>query len=132
MEQALADRKKMLADDHPEVAHSYYGMAEALIPLGRYKEAHDYASKALSIIQAKLPPDHPFVVLCLAELGLADYAIGDEAGAKTLWDDTLERMPRAYPVQGPEVERIRATIADPEAALHAGRPVRSGVAVKKS
>jgi serine/threonine-protein kinase len=132
MEQALSNRKKLLADDHPEVAHSYYGMAEALIPLGRYKEAHEYASKALSILQGKLPPDHPFMVLCLAELGLADYAIGDKAGAKILWDDTLERMPRAYPVQGPEVRRIRATIADPEAALHPAQGVRDAVAVKKS
>jgi hypothetical protein len=81
---------------------------------------------------AQLPPDHPFMVLCLAELGLADYAIGDKAGAKILWDDALERMPRAYPVQGPEVRRIRATIADPEAALHPAQGVRDAVAVKKS
>jgi hypothetical protein len=71
-------------------------MAEALIPLGRCTEAHDCANKASSIIQAKLPPDHPFVVLCLAELGLADYAMGDKTGVKTLWNDVLERMPRAY------------------------------------
>ena len=38
-------------------------------------------------------------------------------GAKTNWDEALERAPRAYPDGGDELAHVRAVIADPDAAL---------------
>ena len=117
-EQALSIRTAKLGDAHPEVAHSWDAMAAALIPLGRYAEARDYAARALPVLRANMPPDHDAIVECLLHLGLAEHALGDEATARRLWDEALERAPRAYVASSVDLAALRAAIADPDRALH--------------
>ena len=92
-------------------------MAAALIPLGRYEEARDYAGRALPLLRANMPPDHDAIVDCLLHLGLAEYALGDTVSARTRWDEALERAPRAYAPGSLDLKALRATVADPQRAL---------------
>lgn len=117
-EQALSIRTAKLGDAHPEVAHAWDAMAAALIPLGRYAEARDYAARALPVLRANMPPDHDAIVECLLHLGLAEHALGDEATARRLWDEALERAPRAFVASSVDLAALRAAIADPDRALH--------------
>jgi hypothetical protein len=69
------------------------------------------------IRRAKLPADAPNVVHSLVHVGLAEYALHHAEGAKTHWEEALERAPRAWPDGGKELADVRAVIDDPDAAL---------------
>ena len=121
-DRALAFRRELLAPDHPETADALDARSQALMALQRFDEARADAEAALKIRRAKLPVDAPGVVQSLLHVGLADYALDNRESAKASWDEALERAPRAYPDGDAELAHVRATIADPDAALKRKSP----------
>jgi tetratricopeptide (TPR) repeat protein len=121
MQRALDLRKASLADDHPEMAHSFDMMARVDWLLGRYEESRAEAEKALPILRAKMPENHSSIVECLYDLGMAEYALGDAGRARTHWNEALERAPKAYAPNDPQLIAIKESIADPDRALHRTR-----------
>jgi tetratricopeptide (TPR) repeat protein len=120
-DRALALRRELLAADHPETADSLDARSQTLMALQRYDEARADAEAALTIRRAKLPPDAPAVVNSLLHVGLAEYALHHPEGAKSNWEEALERAPRAWPDGGAELEHVRGVIAAPVAALQPKR-----------
>jgi len=118
-DRALALRREVLPPDHPETADALDARSQTLMALHRYEEARSDAEAALAIRRAKLPADAPAVVQSLLHAGLAEYALDHREGAKTNWDEALERAPRAYPDGGDELAHVRLVIADPDGALRA-------------
>ncbi|HVT33198.1 MAG TPA: tetratricopeptide repeat protein [Rhodanobacteraceae bacterium] len=122
MQRALDLRKASLADDHPEMAHSFDMMARIDWLLGRYDESRAQAEKALPILRAKMPENHSSIVECLYDLGMAEYALGDVDRAKAHWEEALQRAPKAYAPDDPQLIAMKKSIADPDQALHRTRP----------
>jgi len=118
-DRALALRRELLAPDHPETADALDARSQALMSLHRYDEARADAESALAIRRAKLPADAPAVVQSLLHVGLAEYALDHGEGAKSNWDEALERALRAYPQDSNELAHVRSVIGDPGAALNA-------------
>jgi serine/threonine-protein kinase len=118
MQRALDLRRASLADDHPEMAHSFDMMARIDWLLGRYEESRAQAEKALPVLRAKMPENHSSIVECLYDLGMAEYALGDVARAKAHWNEALQRAPKAYAPNDPQLISIKTSIADPDQALH--------------
>jgi serine/threonine-protein kinase len=112
-DRVLSMRQAAMPADHPDVAETLDGRSRALIGLGRYQEAQHDAEQALAIRRAKLSPDAAATVQTLYHIGLARYALGDTAGSKQVWDDALDRAPRAYRLDNPELAELQAEIANP-------------------
>jgi serine/threonine-protein kinase len=112
-DRALALRREALPADHPDIAESLDGRSQALLGLGRYDEAVRDAEAALTIRRAKLAPDSAATVQTLYHLGLAHHSLGDTKTAKQLWNDALERAPRAYRPDNPELAKLKVAIANP-------------------
>jgi len=58
-QKALAIRKKVLGDEHPDTAGSYNNMAILYYTMQKYQEAAEMMQKALNIFEMKLPANHP-------------------------------------------------------------------------
>ncbi|CAM4847595.1 unnamed protein product [Rotaria magnacalcarata] len=58
LKEALELRRKLFADDHPSVAQACYSLAVIYMNKDEKQVAFDYAQKAITIYQAKLPKDH--------------------------------------------------------------------------
>lgn len=81
-ESILNDRIRIHGPQHPKVAVSYNQLALTEYNLADYKAAAAHFRKALEIFEAKLVPDHPYVLTTqgnlagtLSELGQADQAL---------------------------------------------------------
>ena len=58
-EEALAIRKKVHGEEHPDVAQSLNNLAVLLYHQQKYNEAKTYMEQALNIRAKVLGPDHP-------------------------------------------------------------------------
>ena len=88
-----------------------------ILPLRRYAEAREETGKALAILRRKLPAYHPLVIASLAQLGLAEYAQHETGAAKAHWDEALEQASRTLRPESPELAKLHAMIANPDALL---------------
>lgn len=59
LEQALAIRRKVLGEEHPDIAFSYNNVAYVLDALGQHKEAEREHRKALALLRKTLGEEHP-------------------------------------------------------------------------
>jgi tetratricopeptide (TPR) repeat protein len=66
----LAEREKVLGEDHPQVAATLTSMGEAFLEQEKYGEAEPLYQRALSIDEQKLGPEHPSVLVSLLNLAL--------------------------------------------------------------
>jgi tetratricopeptide (TPR) repeat protein len=80
---ALAMRREILGDDHPDVAWSYYNLAYVLLERGKQDEADNVLTKAFEMRGPNLPDEHPVVSSCFLLLGRSQMNDGrfDEARA---------------------------------------------------
>jgi tetratricopeptide (TPR) repeat protein/tRNA A-37 threonylcarbamoyl transferase component Bud32 len=69
LERALAEQKKHLAEDHPQIGILMLGRAEALFHGGRLREAETAYREAEAQLARRLPPEHPYHAAPLAGLG---------------------------------------------------------------
>ena len=57
--QVLAVRKKLLGEEHPDVAQSLTNLAAFYNSQGRYEEAEPLLLQAVQIVEKKLKKNHP-------------------------------------------------------------------------
>jgi tetratricopeptide (TPR) repeat protein len=59
LKQILAIQRKVLGEEHPEIANSYNNLANDLEAQGKYAEAVEFSRKALDICRKVLGEEHP-------------------------------------------------------------------------
>ncbi len=89
LEQALAMRRQVLGEEHPEVAVTHSELGRVLWDLGRLPEAEAHARSALAIRQKVLGPTDPETATSMSDLGLLLRYKGDRAGAEALFRECL-------------------------------------------
>ncbi|MGK7935249.1 MAG: tetratricopeptide repeat protein [Xenococcaceae cyanobacterium] len=88
-EQALAIRKKVLGDNHPDVAESLNNLAVLYESQGRYTEAEPLYQQALTIRKQQLGDNHPDVAESLNNLAVLYESQGRYSEAETLHKESL-------------------------------------------
>jgi hypothetical protein len=79
---ALAVQRRVLGDEHPEVAFTRGGLGGALAAQDRLTEATDELMVALAIQESTIGPDHPDTAVTLyhlADVRLRDRQLADAA-----------------------------------------------------
>ncbi len=89
-EKALLIRLRLLTDDHPRTALSYYSLAATLWRLGKYAEAELLFKKALEIQRRLLTDDHPETAFSYNGLAANLSYQGKYAQAQPLFEKALE------------------------------------------
>jgi eukaryotic-like serine/threonine-protein kinase len=78
---ALAERRRLFDDGHPDVARALLAMGELRAAQARSDEAETLIREALAISQTRLPPDHPESARARTALGFVLQQRGDYDGA---------------------------------------------------
>ena len=65
MEETLAFRRRILPEDHPEIALSMYNLAIMHDNLGRHEDALRMMEDALALFRRIFPEDHPVIAWAL-------------------------------------------------------------------
>ncbi|HEY8378866.1 MAG TPA: tetratricopeptide repeat protein, partial [Nannocystis sp.] len=115
LERALAIRERSLGPEHPYVADSLMGLANAHWYTGAYAEAKELHERALAIREETLGPDHPHVASSLNNLAAVHWVSGAYSEAKALLERTLAIREKAL---GPEHPDVGAALGN-LAAVHA-------------
>jgi serine/threonine protein kinase len=93
-ERALAIRRRVLGDEHPDTLRSLAGMGRLLQDQGKLDEAERYDREALQKRRRVLGEDHPDTLLSLANMGVLLDQEGKTSEAEPLFRDALERRRR--------------------------------------
>jgi len=89
-EKALAIRRRLLTDDHPDTAIGYDSVALDLNAQGKYAAAQPLYEKALAIRRRLLTDDHPSTALSYNNVAHNLNAQGKYAAAQPLFEKALE------------------------------------------
>jgi serine/threonine protein kinase/Flp pilus assembly protein TadD len=89
LEEALAMRRKVLGEAHPDVGVTESELGRVLFDQGRLDEAEAHFRKALAIRRKALGPADHETASSMSDLGLLLREKGDRAGAEALLRDTL-------------------------------------------
>jgi CHAT domain-containing protein len=87
--QALAIRKKVLGEDHPDYAISLNNLAVLYESMGNYGEAWPLFKQSLTIIKRFLGEDHPDYATSLNNLAALYESMGNYAEAEPLYKEAL-------------------------------------------
>ena len=88
-EQALAIRRKVLGEEHPDTATSLDNLGSLLQDMGDNAGARPYYEQALAICRKVLGEEHPDTASSLNNLGSLLHAMGDYAGALPYFEQAL-------------------------------------------
>jgi eukaryotic-like serine/threonine-protein kinase len=111
LEEALAMRRKILGEGHPEVAVSHSELGRALSDLGLLGEAEAHFRSALAIRRKALGPADHETGTSMSDLGLLLRQKGDRAGAEALFRETLAVMRGSRGPKHPDVATSLANLA---------------------
>jgi tetratricopeptide (TPR) repeat protein/predicted Ser/Thr protein kinase len=87
MQQAFEVKRRILGDEHPEVAGAIENVGLALAHVGRIPEARETFAESHALFRRALGDDHPDVALSAANLAQAQGDMGDHAGAEALFEE---------------------------------------------
>ena len=87
--QALAIRKKVLGEEHPDYASSLSNLGDLYFKMRDYKKAETYCLQALAIQKKVLGEEHPDYASCLNILGLLYSEIVDYKKSETYFLQAL-------------------------------------------
>jgi CHAT domain-containing protein/tetratricopeptide (TPR) repeat protein len=93
--QAMAIRRELLGEDHPDYADSLNNLGMLYQNTGDYAKAEPLLRQALEIRKRALGEDHPDYALSLNNLGMLYQNTGDYAKAEPLYCQALEIRKRA-------------------------------------
>jgi serine/threonine protein kinase/Flp pilus assembly protein TadD len=111
LEEALAMRRKVLGEEHPEVAISHSELGRTLFDLGRLDEAEAHFRSALAIrLKALGPADHE-TATSMSDLGHLLQQKGDGAGAERLFRETLAVTRKSSGPKHPDVATALGNLA---------------------
>jgi tetratricopeptide (TPR) repeat protein len=88
-EQALAIRKKVLGEEHPDTASSLNNLGGLLDSMGDYQGARPFYEQALAIRKKVLGEEHPDTASSLNNLGGLLDSMGDYQGARPYLEQAL-------------------------------------------
>ncbi|MEO1396829.1 MAG: toll/interleukin-1 receptor domain-containing protein, partial [Cyanobacteria bacterium J06634_5] len=108
---ALAMRKRLLGDEHPDVAGSLNNLALLYYNQGRYSDAEPLYIDALAMSKRLLGDEHPDVAGSLNNLALLYYNQGRYSDAEPLYIDALAMKKRLLGDEHPDVARSLNNLA---------------------
>ncbi|HEX7186451.1 MAG TPA: serine/threonine-protein kinase [Thermoanaerobaculia bacterium] len=111
LEEALAMRRKVLGEEHPEVAVSHSELGRTLFDQGRLGEAEAHFRSALAIRRKVLGPADHETATSMSDLGLLLRQKGDRAGAETLFRETLALTRKSSGPKHPDTGTALANLA---------------------
>jgi CHAT domain-containing protein/tetratricopeptide (TPR) repeat protein len=100
---ALSMRRKLLGDEHPDVAQSLNNLAFLLMHQGDYAGAEPLFREALAMWRELLGDEHPDAALSLGNLASVLWAQGDYAGAEPLYREALTLRRKLLGDEHPDV-----------------------------
>lgn len=111
LEEALAMRRKILGEEHPDVAITHSELGRTLFDQGRLDEAEVHFRWALAIRRKVLGPDDHETATSMSDLGHLLRQKGDRAGAETLFRETLAVTRKSSGPKHPDVATSLANLA---------------------
>ncbi|HSF43172.1 MAG TPA: serine/threonine-protein kinase, partial [Thermoanaerobaculia bacterium] len=111
LEEALAMRRKILGEEHPDVAISHSELGRTLFDQGRLDEAETHFRSALAIRRKVLGPADHETATSMSDLGHLLRQKGDRAGAETLFRETLAVTRKSSGPKHPDVATALANLA---------------------
>jgi eukaryotic-like serine/threonine-protein kinase len=109
--EALAMRRAILGENHPDVAISHSELGRTLFDQGRLDEAEAHFRAALAIRRKALGPAHHETATSMSDLGLLLRQKGDRAGAEALFRETLAVTRKSSGPKHPDVGTALANLA---------------------
>ncbi|CAF1269401.1 unnamed protein product [Rotaria sordida] len=101
---SLADRKKILGDDHLLLADNYSSIGGVQHALGGFDKAMENYNEALKIREANLPSDHPSIALNYQAIGGVLHEYGR-------YEDALEKYKRALEIRAKALGPNHSSVA---------------------
>jgi tetratricopeptide (TPR) repeat protein/formylglycine-generating enzyme required for sulfatase activity len=89
-DKALDIRRRLLTDDHPDVARSYDGLGWNLNAQGKYAAARPLFEKALDIRRRLLTDDHPDTAMSYNHVAWNLHVQGKYVAAQSLFEKALD------------------------------------------
>ena len=111
LEEALAMRREILGEEHPEVAISHSELGRTLLDQGRLDEAESHFRKALEIRRKVLGPADHETATSMSDLGLLLRQKGDGADAEALFRETLAVTRTSSGPEHPDVATALSNLA---------------------
>ncbi len=111
LESALAMRREVLGEAHPDAAQSHSELGRTLFDLGLLDEAEAHFRAALAIRRKVLGPIHHETATSMSDLGHLLRQKGDRAGAETLFRETLAVTRKSSGLKHPDVATSLANLA---------------------
>jgi tetratricopeptide (TPR) repeat protein len=109
-EELLAMRRRLLPEDHPDIAATLVDIADCRKKQGEYGKAVLLYEEALAMRRRLLSDDHPDVGRTTATTGLALRAVGDCAGAVRHLEEALAILSRSLPPNHPELRQVTKAV----------------------
>jgi serine/threonine-protein kinase len=126
-EEALADRRRRLGAEHPQIGHALANLGEALYRAGRIDEGMATFRESIAHAEKSLGPEHPNVAFPVARLGTILVEQGRAEEAEPLLRRALAIREASMTEDAPLVSRSRADLADCLRALgRSGTDYESG------
>jgi tetratricopeptide (TPR) repeat protein len=106
--EALAGRRRLFDDDHPDVASSLRWLSELRRMQGRFAEAESLGRQALERFEVLFPPGHARIAEAQVCVGSALVAAGRASEAAPLLRAALEAREAAFPAGNLAVAEAQA------------------------
>ena len=110
-EKALAIRKNIFGEDHPNVATSYNNLASVYYRLAEYNKAKELHEKALMIRKNNFGEDHADVAISYSTLAPVHYSMGEYNKAKELHKKALMIRKKIFGEDHVDVAKSYSTLA---------------------
>jgi serine/threonine protein kinase/uncharacterized protein HemY len=111
LEEALAMRRRILGEEHPDVAISHSELGRTLSDQGHLAEAEAHFRSALAIRRKVLGPADHETATSLSDLGHLLRRKGDRASAEAVFRETLEVTRRSSGPKHPDVAAALGNLA---------------------
>ena len=112
LREAVALRRRVLGEQHEDVATSLNNLAVSIGQQNRWAEAIPLHQQALAVVRSLKGPEHPDVATAINTLANAVTITGDYKAADTLFQRTLELRQRLLGAHHPEVAWTHYSYAD--------------------
>ncbi len=111
-EKALAIRRKVLGEEHPDTASSYNSLGQILYSQGRYAAAQPLYERAVASRRKVLGPEHPDTATASNNLAVNLQARGQYAEAQPLYERSLASRRKALGEEHPNTAASYNNLAE--------------------
>jgi tetratricopeptide (TPR) repeat protein len=111
-ERALAIRRRLLTDDHPDTAQTFSQLAVNLGAQAKYAAAEPYCEKTLTIYRRLFSDDHPYTAVSFNNMAANLNAQGKYGLAQPMFEKSLEIHRRLLGDQDPQTALFYKNLAN--------------------